>query len=117
MENDAFYQYLKLFMDYVSIWAVLVIAALIWLMRNPDRLKALPDFVSSAKIGDFEIQLRKIEQKLEETESHVQELETENARLSALYGAFDVHAPVHELEPVRQQLKALAGNLDDLTPV
>ncbi len=117
MDDDAFYHYLKLVLDYLPIWSVILIALLIWLIRNPDRLRSLPNYVSSAKIGDVEIQLREIEQKLEETESHVQELETENARLNTLYRAFDVHAPVRELEPVRQHLKAVAGNLDDLSPV
>lgn len=117
MDDDAFYNYLKLVMDYFPIWSVILIAALIWLIRNPDRLRALPNYISSAKVGDFEIQLREIEQKLEETESHVQELETENARLNTLYAAFDVNAPVGDLEPVRQQLKAVAGNLEDLNPV
>ncbi|MCA0873606.1 hypothetical protein LCL97_22465 [Seohaeicola saemankumensis] len=117
MADDAFYQYLKLFMDYFSVWSVLLIAALIWLLRNPDKIKALPNYIESAKIGDVELKLRKLEQKLEETESHVSELEQESARLNTLYAGFDPHAPVHELEVTRQRLKSLAGNLNDLSPV
>ncbi len=117
MDDDVVYQYLKLFMDYFSVWAVLLLAVLIWLFRNPDTLKELPKYIESAKFGDVELKLRKLEQKLEETESHVSELEQESARLNTLYAGFDPHAPVHELEATRQRLKSLAGDLDDLSPV
>lgn len=113
MQDDALFQYTKLVLENVSLWALIALGLIIWIMRNPDRLAAIPKYISSAKFGEFEVQLREIQQKLDETEAHVAELEEENTRLSALYSAFDVHAPVSELERTRQELKALAGNLPD----
>lgn len=116
MENDSTFQYLKLLLDYVPIWFLLLAGGLVWIVRNPSFLHYIPNYVSSAKIGEFEIQLRQVEEKLAETETHVAELEEENLRLNQLYANFDAHAPVPELEKTRQELKALAGNLDDVTP-
>lgn len=116
MENDATFQYLKLFMDYFPFWALLLAVVLVLIVRNPSWLKSIPNYVSSAKIGEFEIQLRQVEEKLAETETHVIELEEENLRLNQLYSNFDAHAPVGALAHTRQELKALAGNMDDLAP-
>ena len=112
-----FYDYLKLLMDYFSIWSVIVLIGIIWVLRKPDALGHLAKHVESAKFGDFELKLRAIEQKLEDTEALVEELEAENSRLSALYEDFDVHAPVSELAPTRERLRALAGNLEDTQPI
>ena len=117
MENDPVFQYTKLLLDYVPFWSLILLGLIIWLARNPGVLKAIPTFVETAKIGQVEVKLREIEEKLEETESHVSELEEENTRLKQLYVAFDADAPAHELHETRQSLKALAGNLNDMTPV
>jgi len=121
MQDNTFYQFRKLFMDYFSFWSLIFIGLLIHLFRNPDQmkafLKAIPKYISSFRVGDFEVQLNQIEQKLAETESHISVLEDESKRLNELYSKFDVNAPVHELESTRQSLKSLAGNLDDITPV
>jgi hypothetical protein len=117
MEGDLVYKYIKLFMDYFSLWSVMSIGLIIWFVRNPEKLKNIIKYISRAKFGDFEIQLRDVEKKLEETELHVSEIEEENSRLNMLYGEFDIHSPVKDLEKTRQSLKALAGNLGDLSPV
>ncbi len=117
LENDAVFQYLKLFLENISIWSLIALGLVIWIIRKPERLKAIPRYISSAKLGEFEVQLREVKQKLDETEAHVAELEEENARLNTLYSAFDIHAPVSELEETRQSLKVLAGNLPDTAPI
>lgn len=115
--EDPIYRYLKLFMDYFSIWSLMFLGLIVWLIRNPERLKIIPYYISSARVGNFEVQLRQIEQKLTETEEHLSEIEEENSRLNTLYDEFDIHAPAHTLERTRQSLKALAGNLDNIAPV
>ena len=117
MDDDAVYQYLKLILDYVPIWVVLLFGLITWLIRNPERLELIPKYVAKAKFGDIEFELREIKAELADTKELVSELEEENLRLSSLMGGFDAHAPVAELEPVRQKLKAMSSNIDDLSPV
>lgn len=117
MENNSTFQYLKLILDYIPFWSVLLLFFVYWAYKNPEWLKKIPNYISSAKIGEFEIQLRKVEQKLAETEQHVSELEEENQKLNDLYAAFDSDASVEALKATRGELKALAGNLEDMEPV
>ncbi|WP_090058781.1 hypothetical protein [Celeribacter neptunius] len=117
MDDDAFFQYLKLFMDYVPLWVLLLGAGVIWLIRHPDTLSALSRDVESAKIGEFEIKLRQVEEQLETTQAHVDELEAENLRLSSFYNRFDAHAGPDVLRDVRQQAHHAARGLNDLAPV
>lgn len=117
MENDRTYQYIKLFLEYIPIWAILLIIFVIILRRNPNILTSIPKYISNAKIGEFEIELREVKQTLAETQAQVIEMEAENTRLRDLYKAFDPHLPVHELEPVRQNLKDVAKSIDDLSIV
>ena len=42
MDDDAVYQYLKLILDYVPIWVVLLFGLITWLIRNPERLELIP---------------------------------------------------------------------------
>lgn len=116
MENDATYQYLKLLLDYVPVWSIILVSAIVWAAKNPGWLQAIPTYVSSARIGEFEIQLRQLNEQLSETENHVAELEEENLRLNQLYAKFDAHAPLSELEKTRQEIKVVATNLDDISP-
>lgn len=117
MEDDRTYQYIKLFLDYIPIWAVLAAGILIYLYRNPQIWSQIPKYVANAKFGDFQIELREVKEKLAETEAQVAELEAENAELRGLYNTFDPHAPVSELQAVRQNLKDVAGTIGDLSVV
>jgi|GEM_PF-1573472 hypothetical protein len=117
MENDVFFQYLKLFTEYVPLWVLLLGGVVIWLIRHPEKLDALTRNVESAKIGEFEIKLRKVEEKLETTQAQVEELEAENTRLSSLYNEFDADAGANVLQVVRQQVHHWARELDNLSPV
>ncbi len=117
MQDDPVFQYIKLFVENISLWELIALGLLIWLLRHPEKLKALPRYIASARFGGIEVDLRALEQKLEETESHVAELEEENIRLSSLYEAFNPNAPADELEATRQSLKAMAASMTDTTPI
>ncbi len=117
MQDDPVFQYIKLFVENVSVWALIVLGLLIWLLRNPEKLKAIPTYIASARVGEVEIELRELERKLEKTETHVAELAEENIRLKSLYQEFDPHAPLAELETTRQSLRAMAAGMTDTTPI
>ncbi len=117
MENDPVYQYLKLALDYVPFWALLAAGFLVWTMRHPAWLEHLSRRVDSVEIGQLKMKLRQVEQNLQETKESLVQIEEENARLSALYSAYDPHAPVEELESTRQELKAVAGRIQDMSQV
>ncbi|TNE69742.1 MAG: hypothetical protein EP336_01305 [Rhodobacteraceae bacterium] len=117
MENDVFFQYLKLFTEYVPLWVLLLGGVVIWLIRHPEKLEALTRNVESAKIGEFEIKLREVKEKLETTQAQVEELEAENTRLTSLYNDFDANAGADVLHAVRQQVHHRARELGDLSPV
>lgn len=116
MNEDIVFQYIKLMLDYIPSWLLLLIGLLIYVRRNPNSLDIIPKYISVAKFGEIELQLREVEQKLAETELHVEDLEVENLRLNQLYANFDVHAPLEELKETRQEMKTLAESLQDIKP-
>lgn len=121
MEDDAFYQYLKLVLENVSVWPFLIVAAVWWLARHPSLFEKLPDYISRLKIGSVEVELREVKAKLAETQQQVSELENEieleKSRYDELLAGFDPHAPLGDLAKTREALRAMAPAMDDLTPV
>lgn len=121
MENDAFYQYLRLFLENVSVWPVLIVGAFWWLARHPSVFEKLPGYVSRLKIGSVEVDLREVKAKLAETQQQVSELENEieleKSRYDDLLSGFDPHAPLSDLAKTRDALKAMAPVMDDMSPV
>lgn len=117
MENDVFFQYLKLFTEYVPLWVLLLGGVVIWLIRHPEKLEALTRNVENAKIGEFEIKLREVKEKLETTQAQVEELEAENTRLTSLYSSFNAHAGYDVLNKVRTQAQHRVRELNDLSPL
>lgn len=117
VENDVFFQYLKLFTEYVPLWVLLLAGVVIWLIRNPDKAKALTQNVESAKFFEFELKLREVKDELKTTQAQVEELEAENTRLTSLYNEFDADAGADVLQAVRQQVHHRARELGDLSPV
>lgn len=63
------------------------------------------------------MQLREVKERLRETEEHVTEIEEENVRLRQIVAGVDIEGPVENLDGARQALKALSGNLEDLSPI
>lgn len=121
MDNDPFYSYLKLFLENISIWPVLVVGGVWWVARNPGLFERLPDYISRLKIGSVEVDLREVKAQLAETKQQVSELENELEREETRYGellhGFDANAPAADLAKTREALKAMAPVLDDLAPV
>lgn len=121
MENDGLYLYSKLILENMSVWPVLILAGLWWLVRHPQVLAKVPEYISKFKIGGLEVELRQLREQLDETKSQVEtleiELEREQSRFQELLSSFDPHAPVPELARAREALKAMAPGLDDLSPV
>lgn len=121
MENDAFYQYAKLVLENLSVWPIVILGALWWLIRHPEWLEKVPGYISKLKIGSLEVELRDLKEQLDETNRQVEtlenELERENARFQDLLSDFNPNAPVGELSPTREALKAMAPGLADLSIV
>ncbi|TYC67778.1 hypothetical protein FMN63_17180 [Stappia sp. BW2] len=120
MENDAFYQYLKLIMDYFPIWFIALAAFVVWLVRNPHYLTTLSKHVSSAKIGDLEVQFREVKEEIKAARQQVEELQNDvlnqnAARLEQILEGFDTHASIRDLADTREAIKAIAPDLDDLS--
>jgi hypothetical protein len=58
MDNDPVYQYLALFLENLSVWPVLIVGAVWWLVKHPALFEKLPDYFSRLKIGSVEVELR-----------------------------------------------------------
>lgn len=119
MDDNAVYQYLKLILENVSVWQVLVLALVIALFRRPERLEKIPKYISRFKVGDLEVELREIKEELKQTKEQVEVLENdlENSRFESVLGTFDAHGPVAELDATRRALKDVAASIEDLAPV
>ena len=120
MDDNATYHFLKLFLE--NLWPIvgLIVVFLVWVKRAA-LSQELPKYVSKLKIGQMEMEFREVMERLEETKAQVavleNDLEQERTRFLELAAGFNPHAPVAELEGVRQAIKAEAGGLDDLEPV
>lgn len=117
MNDDPVFQYLKLFLDYVPLWLLAVVIFGIILYRNPALAASLRTHISSIRFGEFEVKLQEVKDRLKETEEHVAEIEEENLRLNQIVDGMDIEGPIENLDGARQALKALSGNIDDLSPV
>lgn len=100
-------EYFRIFMENVSAWPVLAAIVLIWLMLNP----AILERITSLKVGNVEVQLK-------EMQEHIEELENELSRQEQKFlddiDNIDANASVSDLGEVRAALKASARGLDGL---
>ena len=121
MENDPVFAYVQLLAENVSLWQLLAVAVFIWLVMNRAVVRDLPRYVSRFKIGDVEIELRELKEKVQIAQDNVEALENEilleRQRYDEILASFDPHAPVSDLSQVRQSLKAMSGSLEDMAPV
>ena len=117
MDNDPVFQYLKLFLENVSIWPILCVLGIMWLVRNPEAFEALPKFFTKLKLGPLEAEFRQLREELDKTKQQVGVLKADinhyELQLQSLMQTFDPHAPVADLASTREALKAIAGNIDD----
>lgn len=119
MADDQLFQYLKLITNYIPFWLVLLIILAAWLLRNPEVAKSVPKYLSTAKIGDFELEFREVKQEIKAARQQVEELQNEielqgEARVREILDGFDAHAPVSDLSSTRQAIQAAASSLENL---
>lgn len=105
---------LKIIIENVDLWEVILLLVVIWLGRHPEYLK----LIQSIKIGDLEIKIKQLEEEVSSSkdEIHVLEQELENSRrlFGDLLEGFDAHSTVSELARSRELLKANARTISDL---
>ncbi len=111
------FDYLKLAVENLSLWPLIVLGLLIWLARRRDLLDRLTGF----SFGGLEVKLNEIRAEVAQSKEQISALENElaleRAALQELIAGFNPHAPVAELEQVRDKLKANARAMSDLSAV
>lgn len=121
MADDPTFQYLKLIIENFSIWPLVIVIGLWWLVRHPELFGNLAEHISKMKVGGFEVELRRLNAKIEETTQQVNELQVEVEgevdRFRQLVSSFDPHAPVEDLAATREALKVMAGSINDLADI
>ena len=119
--NDPLYLYLKLIIENISLWPVLIVVGIVWLVRHPEYFHNFARSVSRLKLGPLEAEFRQIQKEIAETKEQVAMLEAdlshEQQRFQALVESFDPDATVPELATTRSAIKAMAARMDDVEPV
>ncbi len=114
------FDYLKLFLENTSLWPLIAIGVIIWIMRKP---AILQNFSKIVLPGGIEITLRELEEKIEQQKQRIEKqgedikvLETdlvlERHNLQTLIESFDANAPLSELDEIRPKIKSLAGQVE-----
>lgn len=102
-------------LDNSSLWEVVAFVVVLYLIFNPSLLKT----VTRLKIGDLDIELNALKEKVSAGEEHINELEAElegeRKLFEDLLENFDPNAPIKDLVGTRKAIKATAKNLEDLT--
>ncbi|HBD92081.1 MAG TPA: hypothetical protein DEF16_13150 [Gemmobacter sp.] len=119
MDDNAVFQWTKLFLDAFPPLPILLLLGCIMLLLNDKFMKLLQKSVSKIVVGNFQIELREIEEQLAATRSELRavesDLENRNQQLAEILQSFDPHGPVQELGPVRNQLRAFASTTSDVS--
>ena len=97
-----------------SLWEVMLLAALIYLLSIPEFRKR----IKVIKFGNFELELESLKEELKKDREKIAELEeeVENDRrlFDDILNSFDPNAPVSELAAARQTIKSEAKNLSEI---
>ena len=104
---------LKLILENVSLWEVVLLLVVIFLISRPDLINR----ISILKFGEFEIQLNKLKKEIHEGNEKIleleSELENEKRQFEELMDNFDANAPLSQLATVRQRIIAQARNVSE----
>lgn len=107
-------EYIRLVLANTSLWEIMALIVVLYLLFNPALLRT----VTRLKIGELEIELNALKQKVAQGEQQIKELETEiegERRLfNEILSRFDANAPLKDLASVRQTIKGNAKNLDEI---
>ena len=112
------FDYLKLFVENVSIWEIVLVGIIIWFVLKPDTLSGFLSRITKLKIGDLEVELEKLRAEVAESKTEIKVLENELERGLSTFDdvleQFDANAPVAKLAPVSEALKSRARSLTDV---
>ncbi|GAA0359770.1 hypothetical protein GCM10009092_24970 [Bowmanella denitrificans] len=111
------FDYLKLFVENVSLWEIAALLIVLSVLFRPDLLKR----VNRLKFGDFEVELEQLRQEVSEQKQEIRGLETaleqERQVFAEILQGFDPNAPVSALAETRERLKAYAKGLENLEQI
>lgn len=106
--------YLALILKNTSLWELLALVIVMYFLCQPSLMKA----ITRIKVGELEIELEQLKAKVEQSEAHIGELESELQNEKRLFAdfieKFNPNASISELTPVRNTARALARNMDDI---
>jgi len=106
-------QILYKIIENVSLWEVVLLLIVIYLMFRPDLINRISKF----KVGDFEIELSELKREIQEGNEKIieleSELENEKRQFEELMDNFDANAPLSQLANIRQTIKAQARNVSE----
>jgi hypothetical protein len=104
---------LKTIIENVSLWEVVLLLVVIYLMLRPDLINRISKF----KVFDFEIELSELKKEIQEGNEKIieleSELENEKRQFEELMDNFDANAPLSQLVTVRQRIQAQARNISE----
>lgn len=105
---------LKLLIENIDLWEVVLLLVVIWLARHPEHFR----LIQSIKVGDLEIKLQQLEAEVSSSKEEIRELEQELENNRRLFGdlleGFDAHSPLPELARTRELLRANARTISDI---
>ncbi|MBU0913244.1 MAG: hypothetical protein KKF22_11955 [Gammaproteobacteria bacterium] len=106
--------YLALILKNTSLWELLALVVVLYFLCQPSLMKT----ITRIKVGELEIELQQLKVKVERSEAHIDELESELQNERRLFADFIDHfnpnASTPELAPIRSTARALARNMDDI---
>ncbi|WP_434362381.1 hypothetical protein NF212_19110 [Parasalinivibrio latis] len=113
MADKSTFDYAKLILENVAVWEVVLVIGLIWIWRQPELLKK----ITCLKIGELEIELQQLREEVNQSKETIQELEENLESEKRLFGelleSFNPEAPLSELAPTRDLLKAHARSIEN----
>ena len=115
--SPSYFDYIKLFVENVKLWELIVLAVMIWLSTKPKILER----ITRVKIGDLELELEQLKKDVTDQKNEIRtlekELENEREIFKEILEGFDPHVPVNELTRTRERLRAYAKTLTDLDEI
>ncbi|MGL6482650.1 hypothetical protein ACSZNY_05215 [Aeromonas caviae] len=108
------FELLKIIIENVNLWEIILLLVIIWVGRHPEYLK----LIQSIKVGDLEIKIKQLEEEVSSSKDEIrvleQELENDRRLFGDLLEGFDAQTPLPQLAKTRERLIANARTITDL---